>query len=87
MPRKKGTPNKVTTETREVLKSILEGQLDQIEVVLATLRAEDPKAYLQVLGKFFALVLPKPVEQTVHFVGPAQPPSWFNEEFTETSKQ
>ena len=62
MPRKKGTPNKITRETRELLRTILEGELDHISSALVRLRGANPFGYLKILTGLLPYVLPKCTE-------------------------
>ena len=54
--RKKGTPNTVTKEVRELIKGVLEGELENIEETLAQ---AEPKDRLQ----FIAKLLPYTIAQ------------------------
>lgn len=54
--RQAGTPNRLTTETREVLKQALQKEIDLLEVHLNSLQ---PKDRLELLTKLLPFVLPK----------------------------
>ena len=60
--RKKGTPNKLTKELREVLKNILYSELERIEDLLETL---EPKQRIELLIKLMPFIFPKIT--SVHF--------------------
>jgi len=61
--RPKGVPNKTTKEARELLESILFGQLDDIKAAFAKLKAE-PAKYIDAYSKMFGYVLPKKTDIT-----------------------
>jgi len=58
MSRAKGTPNKVTREVRDVLKDIVNGELEALPKRLAKLSDVDRVA---VLMKLLAFIVPKPI--------------------------
>lgn len=55
--RPKGTPNKITTQVKELLAEALEKGLESFSEDLASL---EPKDRLNVLAKFALFVVPKP---------------------------
>jgi hypothetical protein len=57
--RPKGSKNRTTKEARELLESILFGQIDNINEALDTIRELDPPKYLDACSKLFTYVLPK----------------------------
>jgi len=57
--RKKGIPNRTTTEAREMLEQILYGQLENIQLALSELKAKDNAKYVESCSRLFAYVLPK----------------------------
>jgi hypothetical protein len=58
MSRAKGTPNKVTREVRDVLKDIVNGELEGLPKRLAKLPDVDR---VTVLMKLLAFIVPKPM--------------------------
>lgn len=79
MPRKKGTPNKITRETRELLQTILEGELDHISNALLRLRGENPFGYLKTLTGLLPYILPKCTELESE-VKEKKPLTWFTDQ-------
>lgn len=80
MPRKKGSPNKVTSEVKELMSSLMSSELHQMQTALEEVRNVDAYKYLQIMSKLLAFVLPKAVEEhTLTINSPTHPPSWFNE--------
>ena len=79
MPRTKGTPNKVTKEVKEMLQSVIEGELDHIESTLAHLRKSHPLGYLKTLCALLPYVLPKCAQTTTEIKVAPPPPSWFTD--------
>jgi hypothetical protein len=61
--RNKGVPNKTTKEARELLESILFGQLEDIKKAFASLKSE-PSKYIDAYSKMFGYVLPKKTDVT-----------------------
>ena len=56
---RKGKPNKVTMEARELLNNVIENQVQYIEESLEAIRKEDHHKYLSVIDKLFGYVFPK----------------------------
>ncbi len=54
--RKKGSPNKITRDTRELLKEILAGEL---EIINETLKEAEPKDRLQFIIKLLPYTIPQ----------------------------
>lgn len=54
--RQAGTPNRLTTETREVLKQALQKEIDMLEIHLSSL---SPKDRLELLAKLLPFIMPK----------------------------
>ena len=68
--RQKGTPNKLTTEIRSVLKDIIDYEIDTIEERLLQL---EPKERIELVIKLIPQVLPK-IEQVNYYNG--EPSDW-----------
>jgi hypothetical protein len=68
--REKGTPNKLTTEIRSVLKDIIYYEIDTIEERLLQL---EPKERIELVIKLIPYVLPK-IEQVTYYNG--EPSDW-----------
>ena len=49
MPRNKGSLNKVTQDTKKVLQTVLEGQIDRIELALDDVYERNTVTYLQII--------------------------------------
>ena len=84
MPRPKGSPNKVTAETKQFLLDIVEGEHPRIRSALQELYSANKAHYLTIVVKLLPFITPKASE--VHINGqdlPVKAPSWF--ETTETS--
>ena len=64
MPRNKGSLNKVTQDTKKVLKKVLEGQIDRIELALDDVYERNTVTYLQIITKLLPYLLPKATEDT-----------------------
>jgi hypothetical protein len=80
MPRKKGTPNKLTGEIKELLADIVSGEQDRIKEALSELNTLDKFKYLQIMSKLLVFVIPKATEEhTITFNKPINPPSWFDD--------
>ena len=77
MPRNKGSLNKVTQDTKKVLKTVLEGQIDRIELALDEVYDCNPVTYLQIITKLLPYLLPKAKEDTNIHISP-KPFSWFD---------
>ena len=77
MPRNKGSLNKVTQDTKKVLKTVLEGQIDRIELALDDVYGRNTVTYLQIITKLLPYLLPKAIEDTTISFS-KKPLSWFN---------
>jgi hypothetical protein len=62
--RPKGTPNRTTKEAKELLETIMFGQLDNITEALELIKANDPSKYIESCAKLFTYVLPKKTDVT-----------------------
>ena len=77
MPRNKGSLNKVTQDTKKVLKTVLEGQIDRIELALDDVYERNPVTYLQIITKLLPYLLPKATEDTTISIS-KKTLSWLN---------
>ena len=77
MPRNKGSLNKVTQDTKKVLKTVLDGQIDRIELALDDVYERNTVTYLQIITKLLPYLLPKAIEDTTISFS-KKPLSWFN---------
>ena len=76
MPRNKGSLNKVTQDTKKVLKTVLEDQIDRIELALDDVHERNTVTYLQIITKLLPYLLPKAtVDANISFS--KKPLSWF----------
>ncbi len=85
MPRKKGTPNKITRDVRELLLEIVEGQMDDVKETLGEMKKTDKKTYLKIFVALLPYVAPKCVHQVTEINMPAKAPSWFDYSINEES--
>jgi hypothetical protein len=63
--RQKGTPNKMTSEAREVFIETLEGQVPNIERAFADVLAKSPEKYLDLFAKYAQYFVPKKTESDI----------------------
>ena len=78
MPRKKGTPNKLTGEVKELLADIVQREQDRMKEALREVYTLDKFKYLQIMSKLLVFVIPKAIEEhSITFNEPTKPPSWF----------
>jgi len=77
MPRNKGSLNKVTQDTKKVLKTVLEGQIDRIELALDDVYGRNTVTYLQIITKLLPYLLPKATEDTTISIS-KKTLSWLN---------
>ena len=79
MPRKKGSPNKITREIKELLADIIYKESDKIKDALHELNALDKFKYLQIMSKLLIFIIPKAAEEhSITIQEPIKPPSWFS---------
>jgi len=57
--RKKGSQNKVTQESRELLNEVLSGEITNIKAALKKVKEDDDFKYLSILEKWMSYVIPK----------------------------
>ena len=78
MPRNKGSLNKVTQDTKKVLQTVLEGQIDRIELAPDEVYEHNSLTYLQVITKLLPYLLPKAKEDNSIQISP-KPFTWFDD--------
>lgn len=78
MPRNKGSLNKVTQDTKKVLQTVLEGQIDRIELALDDVYERNTVTYLQIITKLLPYLLPKAKEDNSIQNSP-KPFTWFDD--------
>jgi|TARA_B110000908_G_C10128079_1_gene390856 hypothetical protein len=77
MPRKKGSPNKITGEIKELLADIIHKEHDKMKDALHELNTIDKFKYLQIMCKLLVFVIPKAVEEhNITINEPNKKPSW-----------
>ena len=64
--RKSGTPNKVTTLTKEIIESVLEGRYDDINDALDSLKA-DPAKFIDAISKLLPYVIARKTDLTTDY--------------------
>lgn len=69
--RQKGTPNKVTSETKKMIAELVQHGLQKAKTKLDAI--ENPKDYLDALSRYLPYVLPKQQEVKVEDVGDKAP--------------
>lgn len=77
--RPKGAENKVTKESRELFKAIMDGEVPNIEEALGLLRENSPEKYLKALSSLFPYFMPKKLEADITVNDTPTEPSWFQE--------
>ena len=78
MPRPKGSPNKITHETREVIKEIIAHEHPRIESALEELYNTNKSHYMHAIIKLLPFVAPKASEVTLKTSElSVKVPSWF----------
>jgi hypothetical protein len=60
--KKKGTPNKVTKEAREIFKDIMEGEISNVKDALDKIRAKSPFNYILCFSKLAPYFMPKQLD-------------------------
>lgn len=57
--RNKGTPNKVTQETRERIQELICDEMENISSALESVRESNPSMYLNIVVKLLNYIVPK----------------------------
>ena len=80
MPRKKGTPNRITAKTKSLLSDLIMGQTDRIQEALDEVFECNKKEYLNVMIRLIPYVMPKATEVEAEEAESGRKPlSWFGE--------
>ena len=78
MPRPKGSPNKITSETKDFIKEIITNEHPRIKSALGELYHTSKASYLHVIVKLLPFITPKATEMTINTSDlPIKTPSWF----------
>ena len=78
MPRKLGSVNRVTSESKQMLSHVLEGQMDRIGEALDEAFDRNKITYLQLMTKLLPFIIPKSSGSEPDQVM-KRPLSWLNE--------
>jgi len=62
--RQKDTANKITQDLRERMKAIIDGEIENIQPALDTIRNDNPVQYVSLIEKLMGYVLPKKKDVT-----------------------
>lgn len=76
--RTKGTPNKCTSKTKELLSDLIMGQTDRIQEALDEVFECNKKEYLNVMIRLIPYVIPKATEAPMNEPAERKPLSWFS---------
>ena len=80
MPRKKGTPNRITAKTKSLLSDLITGQTDRIQEALDEVFECNKKEYLNVMIRLIPYVMPKATEvESEEVESDRKPLSWFGD--------
>ena len=79
MPRTKGTPNRITASTKELLSDVIEGEADRIQEALSEVFESNKKDYLLIMARLLPYVIPKATEAPTNEPAERKPLSWFGE--------
>ena len=75
--RTKGTPNKCTSKSREVLSDLILGETDRIQEALIEVFESSKKDYLLIKARLLHYVIPKATEAPTKKPPEHKPLSWF----------
>ena len=78
MPRKLGSVNRITSESKQILSIVLEGQMDRIGEALDEVFDRNKITYLQLMTKLLPFIIPKPSSIEADEIV-KRPLSWLNE--------
>ena len=75
--RTKGTPNKCTSKTKEVISDLILGETDRIQEALIEVFESSKKDYLLIIARLLPYVIPKATEAPTKEPPERKPLSWF----------
>ena len=78
MPRTKGTPNRITASTKELLSDVIGGEADRIQEALSEVFESNKKDYLLIMARLLPYVIPKATEVPTNEPAERKPLSWFS---------
>ena len=78
MPRTKGTPNRITASTKELLSEVIGGEADRIQEALSEVFESNKKDYLLIMARLLPYVIPKATEVPTNEPAERKPLSWFS---------
>ena len=78
MPRTKGTPNRITASTKELLSDVIGGEADRIQEALSEVFESNKKDYLLIMARLLPFVIPKATEVPTNEPAERKPLSWFS---------
>ena len=79
MSRQKGTPNRITSATKELISQLIVGQTDRIQEALDEVFECNKREYLQIMVRLLPYVLPKAKEMDPSEPSERRKLSWFSE--------
>ena len=78
MPRTKGTPNRITASTKELLNEVIGGEADRIQEALSEVFESNKKDYLLIMARLLPYVIPKATEVPTNEPAERKSLSWFS---------
>ena len=78
MPRTKGTPNRITASTKELLSEVIGGEADRIQEALSEVFESNKKDYLLIMARLLPYVIPKATGVPTNEPAERKPLSWFS---------
>lgn len=79
MPRTKGTPNRITASTKELLSDVICGEADRIQEALSEVFESNKKDYLLIMARLLPYIIPKATEAPMNEPAERKPLSWFSD--------
>ena len=79
MPRTKGTPNRITASTKELLNEVIGGEADRIQEALSEVFESNKKDYLLIMARLLPYIIPKATEVPTNEPAERKPLSWFGD--------
>ena len=76
--RTKGTPNKCTSKTKELLSDVIGGEADRIQEALNEVFESSKKDYLLIMARLLPYIIPKATEASTYELAERKPLSWFS---------